>query len=389
MKIIEYISPNLLKPDPNQPRQTWTDEDEEEIRNLAESYKSQGVIEPIEVDENNVIILGERRWRAAKSIGLEKIPVLRKKGLSASERFERQLIDDAHRKDLSPLDRAWAYATAIININTGKNYTVKNVKKMGREVVLNLIRVEDGIESKDKGAKALSDIISVPQPTIWRYLNLLKVEPETEKAFKEELKKSEGERKFTFTHLVEAVKIEEPEVKKELEKSVIEGKYGKSDDVKQVVSFIKEPKIPSPIEPEKTVEVPLTKRDKIALVTRRKTIDEIKLEKAEKVAEEAFKAAEKELPKEEKDRFEKLKREAEKYQEELKKKFESPEFKEVGRWFKNWLAHCSVLSVASSLFCPKCGKDWKSLKWSCCDLTVDGASDLAWAKRGEAAKKVA
>lgn len=64
--------------------------------------------------------------------------------MSPSERFERQLVDDAHRKDLSPLDRAWAYATAIININTGKSYTIKEVKEMDRSLLLNLVSTSKG-----------------------------------------------------------------------------------------------------------------------------------------------------------------------------------------------------------------------------------------------------
>ncbi len=71
-ELIEYINHNVLKPDPNHHRKNY---DEEEIEQLAISYDTQKVINPIEVDENNFIILVERRWRAAKKKRLQKIPV--------------------------------------------------------------------------------------------------------------------------------------------------------------------------------------------------------------------------------------------------------------------------------------------------------------------------
>jgi len=243
-EIIEYIDPNLLKPDPNQPRQTWTEKDLEELKELAETFKTCGVIHPIEVDENNVIILGERRWRASKIAGLNKVPIRRQTGLSYSKRFERQLVDDAHRRDLNPLDRAWAYATAIANINTGKNYTIKEVKEMDRIELVNLLSRNVGLkkpgtdEQLPSGQAELSRRIGVPQRTIGYYLSLLKAEPETLKVAEEEWKKPPKERKFQPRHLVEASRLQDKELKKEVEKAIVEGKYGKSDDVREVVTFI-------------------------------------------------------------------------------------------------------------------------------------------------------
>jgi ParB family chromosome partitioning protein len=72
-RTIEFINPNLLKRDETQPR---TGFDEEYIKNLANTYDVQGVIEPLEVDENNVIILGEQRWRGALLKGLKKVPMV-------------------------------------------------------------------------------------------------------------------------------------------------------------------------------------------------------------------------------------------------------------------------------------------------------------------------
>ena len=131
-EMVEYLDPRILKPDPNQPRQPdWSSEEvREELKLLSETFEAQNVINPIEIDENNTIILGERRWRAALLKGLEKIPVRRRTGLTQSERFERQLIDDAQRKQLTPQEKVWAYATGVVNINTNGNYSISDVKQI-------------------------------------------------------------------------------------------------------------------------------------------------------------------------------------------------------------------------------------------------------------------
>jgi len=71
--------------------------------------------------------------------------------------LERQLIDDAHRKDLTPLERAWAYAAAIININIGGNFTIPEVKRMEREKLINLLTLgENSGRGQKAGTAALS-----------------------------------------------------------------------------------------------------------------------------------------------------------------------------------------------------------------------------------------
>ena len=71
MEIIE-IEIDKIKPDKDQPR---TSMDELELKEMAQSIVTQGVINPIEVDNDMVIITGERRWRAAKIAGLKVVPV--------------------------------------------------------------------------------------------------------------------------------------------------------------------------------------------------------------------------------------------------------------------------------------------------------------------------
>ena len=65
---IENIQISKIRPDKDQPRKYI---DPEAVEGLAESYKNQGLINPIEVDKDNVIITGELRYQAAKKAGLK------------------------------------------------------------------------------------------------------------------------------------------------------------------------------------------------------------------------------------------------------------------------------------------------------------------------------
>ena len=94
--------------DPGQPRKIIN---EEGLRELAQSIKEKGVIEPVIVRPDGdkfILISGERRVRAAKIAGLKKVPVVVKKGLSIREIREIQLIENLQREDITPLERAEA-----------------------------------------------------------------------------------------------------------------------------------------------------------------------------------------------------------------------------------------------------------------------------------------
>lgn len=217
---IELIEIKKIKPDPNQPRIEF---DEKKIQELASTYKTQGMIHTIEIDENNTIILGERRWRAAKLIDLKKVKTTRKIGLDKATRLERQLIDDANRKDLSDMERAWAYATAIININSeaqGKKerYTILEVKKMKKDPLLKLVGVQEDLSKKSisYGSKNLSEKIGVPQATISYYISMLKTSTEVQKAVED------GE--LPGSYAAEIAKVKDPEQQQKVASIVLKKK---------------------------------------------------------------------------------------------------------------------------------------------------------------------
>lgn len=101
----------LLHANPNQPRTLF---DEEALEELAQSIKSQGIVQPILVrpiketsPQAYEIVAGERRWRAAKKAGLGEVPVLVRE-LSDADVQIVALIENLQREDLNPLEEAKA-----------------------------------------------------------------------------------------------------------------------------------------------------------------------------------------------------------------------------------------------------------------------------------------
>jgi ParB family chromosome partitioning protein len=98
-----------LRPNPEQPRRDFR---ESTLRELADSIREKGVLQPVLAEADGgggyVIVAGERRVRAALLAGLEKIPVVIRQ-FTAQEKLEIALIENVQREDLSPLEEARAY----------------------------------------------------------------------------------------------------------------------------------------------------------------------------------------------------------------------------------------------------------------------------------------
>jgi len=110
------IQVDRIAPDANQPRKEF---EAESLRQLADSLKERGQLQPIRVRwdaamERWVIIAGERRWRAAGLAGLQTITAIEAtKPLTDDEILEEQLIENCVREDLKPIEQARAYKALI------------------------------------------------------------------------------------------------------------------------------------------------------------------------------------------------------------------------------------------------------------------------------------
>jgi len=98
----------LIDPNPFQPRQAF---DEESIEELKQSILAQGLLQPVLVrrhDSRFQLIVGERRWRAARAAGLTSIPALVRDEASDAEMLELALLENVQRQDLNPIELAEA-----------------------------------------------------------------------------------------------------------------------------------------------------------------------------------------------------------------------------------------------------------------------------------------
>lgn len=126
-------------PNPDQPRKNF---DEDLLDDLAQSIKNFGLIQPIVVvkkDNLYEIIAGERRYRAAKQIGLDKIPAIIK-DISQKEELEMSLVENIQRENLNAIEEALAYSNLIDTYNITQEELAKTLGK-SRTTITNSIRL--------------------------------------------------------------------------------------------------------------------------------------------------------------------------------------------------------------------------------------------------------
>jgi len=160
-----------LQPNPNQPRTIFP---AESIRELAESIKEQGIIQPLIVRPMNAgvyeIVAGERRWRAAQMAGYALIPSLIK-DITDAESLELALIENIQREDLNALDTAEAYEKLIDRYSYTQETLSRKVGKDRSSITnyLRLLKLPDPVKQLVREekislghAKALLSLEDVP-----------------------------------------------------------------------------------------------------------------------------------------------------------------------------------------------------------------------------------
>ena len=130
--------------DEDQPRKQFS---EEALQELADSIKEHGVLQPLvvtKVGDKYQIVAGERRWRASKLAGLEKVPAI-VRTLDAQNKLELSIIENAQREDLNPIELATAYAKLKAQFNLSNEEIGKRVGKSATSVVntMRLLKLPD------------------------------------------------------------------------------------------------------------------------------------------------------------------------------------------------------------------------------------------------------
>jgi ParB family transcriptional regulator, chromosome partitioning protein len=257
---VSKISINLIKPNENQPRKYF---DQEKIAQLAQSIREHGIVQPIVIkkEENSyVIVAGERRWRAAKSLGLKEVPVIIME-LSDKEILEISLIENLQREDLNPIEEALAYKRLLEEFNLTQEEVGLKVGKSRTSItnsmrLLNLDkRVQDylidGVISEGHG-RALLGVdnkdaqYSLAQKIIDEGLNVRQTESIIRSLAKESKKEKETKINDSFAPYLNDIKYKLENhfgtkvmlTSKDKDKGKIEIEYYSQEDLNRIIEIL-------------------------------------------------------------------------------------------------------------------------------------------------------
>ena len=168
--IFNEIEISKIKPNPNQPR---TEFDDEALEELAASIRANGIISPITLrkisDDNYQIIAGERRYRASKLAGLNKIPAYIR-DVDDGQVMEMALIENIQREDLNAIEIALSYNSLVATLNLTQEALAERVGKK-RATITNYLRllklpaeIQMGLKNKKIDMGHARALVSVDNP---------------------------------------------------------------------------------------------------------------------------------------------------------------------------------------------------------------------------------
>jgi ParB family chromosome partitioning protein len=137
---LAHLKIDQIKPNPYQPR---TAVDEERLAELSASISEKGIIQPVVVrqaGEKFELVAGERRFLAAKRLGLEKIPAVITGKLSKEDMMELSLVENLQREDLNPIDVACGYKRLMEECGLTQHMVASKIGK-DRSSIANTLRL--------------------------------------------------------------------------------------------------------------------------------------------------------------------------------------------------------------------------------------------------------
>ena len=254
---VEYVAVSKLIVNPFQPRTIFN---EEALKELSESIKEHGIIQPIVVrkkEKKYEIIAGERRFRAAKLAGLKEVPAIVKE-MTEQQMMEVAILENLQREDLTPIEEAEAYNSLIENLNFTQDELAKRLGK-SRPHIANHIRLlqlpedvrklmNEGVLSMGHGRALLGlknkgRIAEIAQKVIAQSLNVRQLESlvhQLNEGVSHETK--EKVKKDVFIQATESQLRDyfgtSVQVKKQKNKGKIEIEFYSEDDLERILDIL-------------------------------------------------------------------------------------------------------------------------------------------------------
>jgi ParB family transcriptional regulator, chromosome partitioning protein len=139
---------DAIAPNPKQPRKSF---DDKALWDLSESLKQSGLLQPVvvrRVGEGYQLVVGERRWRAAKMAGIERIPAIVREA-SDAQSLELALVENLLREDLNPMEEAEAYQRLLAEFAWTQEDLARRVARDRSSIAncLRLLKLPDVIQA--------------------------------------------------------------------------------------------------------------------------------------------------------------------------------------------------------------------------------------------------
>ena len=152
--VLVNVRIDQVEPSPYQPRKTF---ESRSLDELTASIRSSGVIQPIivrQVGSGYQLIAGERRWRAARQAGLDRIPAIVREA-SDAESLELALVENLLREDLNPMEEAEAYRHLLSQFGWTQEQLAQRIGRDRTSIAnsLRLLRLPDAIQADLRGGR--------------------------------------------------------------------------------------------------------------------------------------------------------------------------------------------------------------------------------------------
>lgn len=172
-----HLPVDLIDSNPLQPRKDFGDE---EMADLINSVKANGILQPITVRESGdgrfQLVAGERRLRAAKSVGIDRVPAYVLSVDSDVDMMEYSLVENIQREDLNPVEQAEAFALLLSKYDLTQQKIATQVG-MSRPAVANILRllrlppeIKESLKNDDITLGHARALLSLPQLALMQRL---------------------------------------------------------------------------------------------------------------------------------------------------------------------------------------------------------------------------
>jgi ParB family chromosome partitioning protein len=234
---IKEISIEKIKISKDNPRKEF---DAEKLKEMSETFKTQGTIQPIEIDEHYFIITGELRYRASKMAGRKTIPSKIIKGLTPNERLERQLVENFNRQDMKLVNSIDAVKKFMGGLKTdvkhftsdghGNQLMIETAKRLG----VSRQWLYENLKLDKEAPEELKKAVKEEKMTVSQATEIMKAPKEDRvNITKSVLKEKEIPEYRKIREKVQVIKSASPEVKKAI--------FNNDIDIKQAESISKIP----------------------------------------------------------------------------------------------------------------------------------------------------